>query len=167
MWANRSFTHKNEQIAQKTDERIPNPGVQRAGYRIGVTGLVPTVLVSVAENTVGRPSGYIGGEAKNIIRLFGIQFLSHHHLSFQAGLFVVKPKSRGGFNCGGTIISQSHILTAGHCLIETIDGQNYVAQPEDVTVFVGSTQKTRGRQHAVELVKTHAQYDHPRSGITK
>ena len=58
--------------------------------------------------------------------------------------------------CGGTIIDDHWVLTAGHCMLEDRD-KNRPAKPEDVTIYLGAVDIKQSREK-IEAVKI---YVHP------
>jgi hypothetical protein len=67
-------------------------------------------------------------------------------------------KIRGQYLCGGAIISNSYILTAGHCVKE--------ASPYDITAYVGSTHLFQRQPRSVSRIYSHPQYYEDLSGRT-
>jgi len=63
----------------------------------------------------------------------------------------------GNSLCGGAIISDSYIMTAGHC----VEG----ASAYDITAYVGSTGRFQGQPRSVSRIYLHPQYYEDPSGL--
>jgi secreted trypsin-like serine protease len=55
-----------------------------------------------------------------------------------------------GTSCGGAIISDSYIMTAGHCVNE--------ANVEELTAYVGSTGRSQGQVRGVSQIYLHPEF---------
>ncbi|KAJ6633582.1 CLIP domain-containing serine protease B15 [Pseudolycoriella hygida] len=76
---------------------------------------------------------------------------------YMAALHITVPNDTHIRQCGGSIISASHILTAGHCvLLKTDDPNSRQLDIEDFLVLVGSSKydnsDKRGEVHSVEKI---------------
>ena len=58
-------------------------------------------------------------------------------------------------SCGGTKVGSQHIVTAAHCL----RSKNWRAKPSDVTVYMDSIEKWKGRVVKVSRVDTHPNFN--------
>ncbi|XP_069965943.1 serine protease SP24D [Bactrocera oleae] len=85
-------------------------------------------------------------------RIVGGQYAADGQFPHQIALYI-----RGGFACGGSIISESYVVTAAHC-VTSRPGSKFPAS--DFTVRAGSTQLyTGGVYKSVAETIVHPQYD--------
>lgn len=85
-------------------------------------------------------------------RIVGGQYAADGQFPHQIALYV-----RGGFACGGSIISESYVVTAAHC-VTSRPGSKYPASY--LIVYAGSSQLyTGGVYSSVAETKVHPQYD--------
>lgn len=92
--------------------------------------------VAAFPSLAGRASEIVGGESVKI-----------EDYPYQVDLRV-----NDRANCGGTIISERYVLTAGHCALKY--------KVEDLNIRVGSTTNGKGTSYKVKNKYVHPKYGH-------
>ncbi|XP_072754561.1 tabserin-like [Anoplolepis gracilipes] len=59
---------------------------------------------------------------------------------------------KGKHICGGSIIAQTKILTAGHCV-------DFIESVNNLRIVSGTIDATKGQVHAVQSIRIHPYYD--------
>ena len=91
-------------------------------------------------------------------KVFGGQDAPPGSFPYQVSMILADAKAGEEFNyhvCGGSMISDTWVLTAGHCI--TAEGE--VADPKGIHIYVGSTNFKNGDRIAVKSVYRHPNYD--------
>jgi secreted trypsin-like serine protease len=91
-------------------------------------------------------------------KLYGGQDAPPGAFPFQVSLILAEAKKGEEFSyhfCGGSLISDTWVLTAGHCV--TSEGE--LVDPKGINVYVGSTDFKNGDRIAVKSVYRHPQYN--------
>ena len=69
---------------------------------------------------------------------------------------ILREKNNGNQFCGGTIISDKWILTAGHCIVDETNIPNLLHSPEEIEVVVGSNSvESENMVYSVEKLIPH------------
>jgi len=91
-------------------------------------------------------------------KVYGGQDAPPGSFPFQVSLILAEAKKGEEFSyhfCGGSLISDTWVLTAGHCV--TSEGE--IVDPKGINVYVGSINFKNGDRIAVKSVYRHPQYD--------
>jgi len=91
-------------------------------------------------------------------KVYGGQDAPPGSFPYQVSLILADAKKGEEFNyhfCGGSLIADTWVLTAGHCV--TADGQ--VVDPKGVNAYIGSTNFKNGDRIAVKSVYRHPSYN--------
>ncbi|MCB0880083.1 MAG: trypsin-like serine protease [Thermoleophilia bacterium] len=70
------------------------------------------------------------------------------------------PSQYDGQFCGGTLIDDTHVLTAGHCIVEN-DPYTYRSAPSSMRVLVGSRTLNDGSLNPSQLIPVQTIFVHP------
>ncbi|SFF37789.1 Trypsin [Actinoplanes philippinensis] len=110
------------------------------------------------------PSGGPSGSAPPVAR---VQLAAEDAFPFQAALLNLKATDDEGnpaaddkdrFTCGGSLLDESHVLTAGHCF--DVEGESPPDPLKDIAVVLGRTTLTsqKGQVRRITEVKLHPRY---------
>ncbi len=91
-------------------------------------------------------------------KLYGGQDAPPGAFPFQVSLILAEAKKGEEFSyhfCGGSLIADTWVLTAGHCV--TSEGE--LVDPKGINVYVGSNDFKNGDRIAVKSVYRHPQYN--------
>jgi secreted trypsin-like serine protease len=91
-------------------------------------------------------------------KVYGGQDAPPGSFPFQVSLIMAEAKKGEEFNyhfCGGSLIADTWVLTAGHCV--TSEGE--IIDPKSINVYLGSTNFKDGDRIAVKSLYRHPQYN--------
>jgi secreted trypsin-like serine protease len=91
-------------------------------------------------------------------KVYGGQDAPPGSFPFQVSLIMAEAKKGEEFNfhfCGGSLIADTWVLTAGHCV--TSEGE--IIDPKSINVYLGSTDFKGGDRIAVKSLYRHPQYN--------
>jgi secreted trypsin-like serine protease len=116
---------------------------------LALTSALPKSTEFNFRNLYKPPAGKI--KTKTNPRIIGGQEATPHSIPYQAFLEIYSESQM--WYCGGTLVSQNYILTAGHCGVDAVKldvilGAHKALQPEDTQLVLTSTE-----------VKVHEEYD--------
>jgi secreted trypsin-like serine protease len=116
---------------------------------LALTSALPKSTKLNFRNLYKPPAGKI--KIKTNPRIIGGQEATPHSIPYQAFLEIYSESQM--WYCGGTLVSQNYVLTAGHCGVDAVKldvilGAHKALQPEDTQLVLTTTE-----------VKVHEEYD--------